>query len=307
MSRYRPNAPPHRNGVSASCVVVPPGMGPTVLDFLDQRYAFLGRDAWMQRLLAGDVMDAMGRTLAAHDPAPAGLRLYYFRSVPSEAPLPFEASVLWENAHLLVADKPHFLPVIPSGKYLHETLLVRLKQSTGIDTLSPIHRIDRDTAGLVLFAKQPSDRAPYQALFRARQVDKVYECIAPWNPELPWPLTRTSRLAPAEHFMQQREVPGPPNAITQIEPIAVHEKLARYRLHPITGQRHQLRVHMAALGLPIVGDGIYPVLTAEGSADFTRPLQLLARSLALTDPLTGQRLAWESRQSLADWDDPALR
>jgi len=307
MSRYRPNAPPSRNGVSASCVVVPPGMGPTVLDFLVQRYPFLDRDTWMQRLQAGDVIDAHARTLAAHDPAPAGLRLYYFRSVPPEPPLPFQATVLWENAHLLVVDKPHFLPVIPSGKYLHETLLVRLKKSTGIDTLSPIHRIDRDTAGLVLFAKQPSDRAPYQALFRARKVDKVYECIAPWNPELAWPLTRTSRLAPAEHFMQQREVPGSANAVTLIEPIAVHEKLARYRLRPVTGQRHQLRVHMAALGLPIVGDGIYPVLTAEGSTDFTRPLQLLARSLALTDPLTGQRLAWESRRSLADWDDPALR
>lgn len=282
-------------------------MGPTVIDFLVQRYPFLRREEWMQRLLTGDVTDASGRVMAAQDACPVGLRLYYFRSVPPEPPLPFHATVLWENEHLLVADKPHFLPVIPSGKYLHETLLVRLKQSTGIDTLSPVHRIDRDTAGLVLFAKQPSGRAPYQALFRERQVDKVYECIAPWNPNLAWPLTRTSRLAPAEHFMQQTEVPGTPNAITRIEPTEINDTLARYCLRPLTGQRHQLRVHMAALGLPIVNDGIYPVLTAQGTADFTRPLQLLARSLAFIDPLSGQRLEFESRLALADWNSPALQ
>lgn len=299
MSRYCPSAPAPREGISASCVVIPAGSWPTVLDFLAERFGFLGRAEWTRRMEAGNVLDALGRTLGCQAPAQPGQRLYYYRQVPAEQPIPFQASVLWENEHLLVVDKPHFLPVVPSGPYLHETLLVRLKQSTGIDSLSPIHRIDRDTAGLVLFAKQPADRAPYHALFRQRRVDKVYECIAPWNPNLPWPITRATRLAGSAHFMQQTEVPGPVNAITQIEPLQHRGLLARYRLRPLTGQRHQLRVHMAALGLPIWGDGIYPTLTPEGSTDFSRPLQLLAQELAFTDPLTGQRLHFVSQRSLA--------
>jgi tRNA pseudouridine32 synthase/23S rRNA pseudouridine746 synthase len=167
-----------------------------------------------------------------------------------------------------------------------------------LDALSPIHRIDRDTAGLVLFSKQVASRGAYQELFRMRQVDKTYECIAPWNPDLPWPLRRESRIAPSAHFMQQTEVEGVPNALTHITPIEVLGRLARYSLKPVTGQRHQLRVHMNALGLPMVGDGIYPTLTPEGSADYSQPLQLLAKTIAFTDPITGQRCEFESRKQL---------
>lgn len=299
MSRQRPHPPAPRDGVNASCVVVPAGSWGTVLDFLAHRFDFLDRGEWARRMDAGDVLDARGQRLDGEATAQPGMRLYYYRQVPPEPPIPFQATVLWENEHLLVTDKPHFLPVVPSGPYLHETLLVRLRKLSGIPSLSPVHRIDRDTAGLVLFAKQPADRAPLQALFRTRQVDKVYECIAPWNPQLPWPLTRATRLGSSAHFMQQTEVEGPVNAITQIEPLEIRGALARYRLCPVTGQRHQLRVHMAALGLPIVGDGIYPVLTPQGSADFKRPLQLLAQELAFVDPFTGQPLRFVSQLRLA--------
>jgi tRNA pseudouridine32 synthase/23S rRNA pseudouridine746 synthase len=165
-------------------------------------------------------------------------------------------------------------------------------------TRSPIHRIDRDTAGLVLFSKQVASRGAYQELFRTRQVDKTYECIAPWNADLAWPITRESRIVPSVHFMQQSEVPGILNALTHITPIEVVGALARYTLKPVTGQRHQLRVHMAALGLPIVGDGIYPTLTPEGSADYQQPLQLLAKTIAFTDPLSGEPRQFESTQKL---------
>lgn len=279
-------------------MVLTPGPWGTVLEFLVQRFARVSADAWSQRLLAGDVVDDHGQPITSQTPFRAGLRLYYYRALPTEARIPFEVEVLWQNAHLLVVDKPHFLPVVPSGKYLQETVLVRLKNALSLDALSPLHRIDRDTAGLVLFSKQASSRGAYQNLFRTRQVDKTYECVAPWNPDLPWPLTRESRIAPASHFMQQTEVPGPPNALTHITPREVHGSWARYTLKPLTGQRHQLRVHMAALGVPIRFDGIYPTLTPEGSADFSKPLQLLARSIAFTDPLTGQPLQFDSRRSL---------
>lgn len=269
-----------------------------MLEFLTHRFPGVPATVWTQRLRDGDVVDDQGQTITADTPYQAGRRLYYYRAVEVEPHIPFEAVVLWQDEHLLVVDKPHFLPVLPSGKYLQETVLIRLKNALGLDSLSPIHRIDRDTAGLVLFSKQVASRGPYQELFRTRQVDKTYECIAPWNPDLPWPITRTSRIAPAAHFMQQTEVDGAPNALTHIKPIEVLGGLARYALKPVTGQRHQLRVHMAALGLPLVGDGIYPTLTPEGSADYSQPLQLLAKSIAFTDPITGENRLFQSQKQL---------
>jgi tRNA pseudouridine32 synthase/23S rRNA pseudouridine746 synthase len=206
--------------------------------------------------------------------------------------------VIYQDAHLLVVDKPHFLPVMPSGKYLQETVLVRLKNKLGLEDLVPIHRIDRDTAGLVLFSVQRSSRDAYHALFRQHQVRKTYQAIARWDPSLHWPLRRESRIAQSSHFMQQAEADGPPNALTRITPLENFGGLARYQLEPVTGQRHQLRVHMAALGLPLVGDGIYPVLTPEGSADTTQPLQLLAQSISFTDPVSGKPLRFESQRQL---------
>lgn len=298
MALHRPNAPPGRNGVGASCVVTLPGPWANMLDFLTARFAGVSSEVWLQRLHDGDVVDDQGQRITADAPFEAGRRLYYFRAVESEPHIPFEAVVLWQDAHLMVVDKPHFLPVLPSGKYLQETVLTRLKNRLGSDALSPIHRIDRDTAGLMLFSKQVASRGAYQELFRTRKVDKTYECIAPWNADLPWPITRESRIAPAAHFMQQTEVDGEPNALTHIAPIEVLGGLARYELKPVTGQRHQLRVHMAALGLPMVGDGIYPTLTPEGSADYDRPLQLLAKSIAFTDPLNGEKRLFQSQKQL---------
>ncbi len=302
MTLHRPNPPPPRAGVGASCVVLPAGPWATVLEFLVQRFPGVPAADWLARLQAGDVVDDQGHTLTPHSRYAPQQRLYYYRRLAEEPRIPFTEVVLWQDAHLLVVDKPHFLPVIPSGKYLQETVLVRLKNRLGLDGLSPIHRIDRDTAGLVLFSINPATRNAYHALFRERQVDKTYECIAPWNPALPWPQRRETRIAPSAHFMQQQEVDGPPNSLTHIEPIEVRGALARYALHPVTGQRHQLRVHMDALGLPIVGDGIYPVLTPEGTEDYANPLQLLAKSIAFTDPLSGDRRQFESRLQLRALD-----
>ena len=194
---------------------------------------------------------------------------------------------------------------MPSGKYLQETVLVRLKNKLGLPDLAPIHRIDRDTAGLVLFSIQRATRDAYHALFRRREVSKIYEAIAPWNAALPWPIRRESRIEASGHFFQQTEVPGEANALTFIQPMEVIAgtevgvgELARYQLKPVTGQRHQLRVHMAALGLPIVGDGIYPTLTPEGQVDFERPLQLLAKSIEFLDPLTGAMRHFSSQRQL---------
>ena len=289
---------PQRDGVGASCVGLPPGPWSTMLDFLVDRFPHQDRAIWMARMNQGRVMDEHGVPVTDTRPYQAHLRLYYYRSVDDEPRIPFDAVVLHQDAHLVVVDKPHFLPVVPSGPYLQETVLVRLKRQLGIDTLVPLHRIDRDTAGLVLFSVQVASRGAYHALFREHRMRKCYEAIAPWRADLALPLTRTSRIGEGAHFMQRAEVEGAANAQTEITLLERAGSLARYALEPVTGQRHQLRVHMNALGLPIVNDGIYPTLTPQGATDTTRPLQLLARSVAFTDPLSGKPRYFESRQRL---------
>jgi tRNA pseudouridine32 synthase/23S rRNA pseudouridine746 synthase len=290
--------PPMRDGVGPSCVGLPAGPWATMLDFLVERFPGVAAEAWQHRLLQGDVVDEHGAPVTPERRYQADLRLYYYREVPDEAPIPYEEVVLFQDEHLVVADKPHFLPVVPSGGYLQQTLLVRLKRRLSLADLVPLHRIDRDTAGLVLFSVQPATRGIYQGLFRQHTLRKTYQATARWDPTLPLPLRRETRIGDSAHFMQQQELPGPPNAVTLIQPLAVHGNLARYQLQPVTGHRHQLRVHMNALGLPILGDGIYPTLTPEGHTNPALPLQLLAQALEFTDPLTGQTRRFESERRL---------
>ena len=251
------------------------------------------------------VVDEYGQLVTAERPYPKHLRIYYYREVPSEPRIPFFEAVLHQDAHLVVADKPHFLPVTPSGQYLQETLLVRLKKRLGIDTLIPIHRIDRETAGLVLFSVQPGERDAYQALFRRHAVTKHYEALAPWRADLQLPLTRKSRIVEDQPFFRQCEMPGTPNSETQIDVLEVSGGLARYALSPVTGKKHQLRVHMNALNLPILNDRMYPPTPHTPADDYNAPLQLLAKSIAFTDPVTGQARFFESQRSLG-WPPPAL-
>ena len=299
MARYRPNPPAPRNGLNPSCVVVPVGAWETALDFFGWRFDKVARSEWVERFAAGDVVDQDGSTVRATSPPITGQRLYYFRNVADEPHIPFYERFLYQDGHLLVVDKPHFLPVTPSGKYVRETLLVRLGKTLNSTTLAPIHRIDRDTAGIVLFSLNPATRNAYAKMFRDHAVQKTYHAIARWNPALPWPIQRHTRIAVGSHFMQQAEVEGAPNALTTIRPLRHNDELALYELKPVNGQRHQLRVHMHALGLPILGDGIYPELTPEGSANFAQPLQLLAQSIAFTDPLTGEERHFESTLQLS--------
>lgn len=297
-----PHAPPMRDGVGPSCVVLPSQGQGSMLDFLAQRLPVVARSEWLQRMLAGDVVDERGEPVAPERPFEGGLRLYYYRSLPAEPSLPFTERVLYQDEHLVVADKPHFMPVTPSGRYLHNTLLVRLKRQLGLPELSPLHRIDRDTAGLVLLSVQQSTRGAYQALFRDRQITKHYEAVAPWRADLVFPREHTSRLEESPQFFRMQEAPGEPNSHTEIDVLEFAGEWARYGLSPTTGKRHQLRVHMAALGLPLRNDPFYPVVNDPPEGDYSRPLQLLARSLAFIDPLTGAERRFESRLQLLPLD-----
>jgi tRNA pseudouridine32 synthase / 23S rRNA pseudouridine746 synthase len=289
---------PTRHGVSPSCVGLPAGDWPTFTDFLVERFPAITRQTWLERMAASLVVDEFGAAVTPARPYRGHMRLYYYRALEAETRIPFEAAVLFQDEHLVVADKPHFLPVTPSGHYLQETLLVRLKNQLGLDSLTPLHRIDRETAGLVLFSVRPGERDAYQALFRRHEVSKHYEAIAARRPELQFPLRRKSRIVEDEPFFRQREVPGEPNSETLVDVLQTEGnegKLARYALSPVTGKKHQLRVHMNALGSPILNDRIYPPVEVTPDDDYARPLQLLARSIAFSDPISGQLRQFESR------------
>lgn len=294
-----PRVLPTHDGVGPSCVSLPTRPWRTIAEFLFERFPAQPQALWLQRMESGAVVDEHGIAVTAQRLYQPHLRVYYYRSLEREPRIPFDEVLLYQDAHLAVVDKPHFLPVAPSGRYLQETVLVRLKRRLGLNDIVPVHRIDRDTAGIVLFSLDARTRDHYHALFRQRAVHKTYEAIAPWQPEMRFPMTRESRLETSRHFMQQQEVPGVPNAVTHMCVLETLGQRARYELRPVTGHRHQLRVQMAALGLPIEGDGIYPVLTPETCGDYSRPLQLLARSIAFSDPLSGAPMRFDSRRRLA--------
>ena len=272
------------------------------------------RDHLVARLAAGDgvidgmldagrIVDVSGRPVSRDMAYVPGMFVWFHRELPDEEQVPFTVDVMYRDEHVVVADKPHFLATTPRGSHVTETALARLRRELGLPTLGAAHRLDRLTAGLVLFTVRPGERGAYQSLFRDRRVRKEYEAVAPYDPGLALPRTVRSRIVKERGVLAAYEVDGEPNAISRIELIEHRaDGSGRYRLLPSTGQTHQLRVHMNALGLPILGDPLYPVVTGPGPAgDFRRPLQLLARALQFTDPVTGAEHRFRSARTLEAW------
>nr|WP_199047225.1 pseudouridine synthase [Dyella sp. ASV24] len=272
---------------AASTVHLPQGSWSSVLDALCALFPRIERATWVDRFARERVLDEAGQPMRADAPYRAGLCVHYFREVSREEPIPFHETLLHVDAHLVVVDKPHFLPVTPAGGFVEETVLARLTRTLGNTDLVPLHRIDRHTAGLVMFSANPASRAAYQSLFRHREIEKDYEAWAPPLPTLSFPLVRRSRIEAGEPFFRMHEVPGEPNSETRLAVLERQTTHWRYALQPITGKKHQLRVHMAALGAPILHDPFYPDLPEPRPDDHAHPLQLLARRLSFLDPLSG--------------------
>ena len=223
------------------------------------------------------------------------------RIVLEEPQIPFEPKVIYEDRRIIVVDKPHFLATMPRGMWYEGTVLIRMRQQYGEPDIIPAHRLDRATAGVLVLVRDPAARRAYQMLFQEHRVRKVYQCLAPVRPILHprtgtvqhldpprvFPLERRSRVIKRRGVLQAWEERGPVNAVTRVELTAGQGCLAAYTLYPKTGKTHQLRVHMNALGLPIVGDDLYPRIQTRAYDDFSRPLQLVARRLEFTDPFTG--------------------
>ncbi|MFG2880848.1 RluA family pseudouridine synthase [Streptomyces sp. NPDC048297] len=309
MSRRTPPPPaplPQRDGVDPVRVRLPfDGAWATVREHLVERLTGAGPGVVEAMFGSGLIVGADGRAVAPDAPYEPGMFVWFHRERAPEVPVPFPLDVVYRDAHIVVADKPHFLATTPRGSHVTETALARLRRELGLPTLTAAHRLDRLTAGLVLFTVRPEERGAYQTLFGDRLVRKEYEALAPYDPTLALPRTVRSRILKERGVRAAREVEGEPNAVTHVELAERRGGLARYRLLPRTGQTHQLRVHLNALGIPVLGDPLYPEVTAPvPPGDFRRPLQLLARRLEFTDPVTGTEHRFVSGRTLQAWTDP---
>ncbi|WP_032371931.1 pseudouridine synthase [Rhodococcoides fascians] len=287
---------PFRDGLAPLRLLLPHGdPSATIVEYLERE---MPDDDWRRAIGDAELVDEKSRPITLDTRYRAGSLVYFYRVPAQEVPVPFEIGILHEDENLLVVDKPHFLATIPRGRHVTETATVRLRRQFDCPDLTPAHRLDRATAGVLLFTKTKHARRPFQELFSTRNVTKEYETVAGFDAALQFPRVVQSRILKEHGVMTAYEEPGEPNSETRIELIDTLHDLARYRLFPKTGKTHQLRIHLSSLGIPIVNDPYYPVYTSTPADDFTRPLQLLARALDFTDPLTGEQRRFASAREL---------
>lgn len=296
---------PVKNGVAPSRVWLAPGSWEHIGQFLLERFPHVAKEDLLMRLERGDIVTSTGQAVRYQTPYQPQQWLWYYRHVDNEVSVPFDMPVLFANERIVVVDKPHFLASTPGGQYLQHTALTRVRQLFSDASITPIHRLDRETAGVLVFCRQAQFRGAYQRLFQEQRVEKTYEAIAATCSAYRFPLHYQSNIQPTKGQFLVQQQPGLPNSDTFIRILAHwhdirHGAVSWYQLQPTTGRKHQLRVHLEALGVPIINDSYYPAGQKPLAADnFSTPLQLLARRLAFTDPITQDYMQFSSRLQLA--------
>lgn len=324
---------PVRDGVNATRLRLPDeGPWTTAMDYMMHRWGHIDPQGIEDRFDAGEIVGEGGVRLDRATKLEDHTFIWYYRTLPPEIRIPVELDILHQDEHLLVVDKPHFLPTTPGGTYIQESALVRLRNQLNLPDLIPMHRLDRMTAGVLLLSTNPETRGKYQVLFEKRLVQKEYECVsaaepAPGFPAVDFPVVVRNRMTKSRSYLLAEVIEGEPNAETRIErlerfdggtqqgaagnPAAALEginpvRLARYRLEPHSGKTHQLRVHMASLGLGIVNDAFYPDLLDKAPDDYAKPLQLLARGIRFVDPISNRPVEYRSRRELSEAAKPEV-
>jgi tRNA pseudouridine32 synthase/23S rRNA pseudouridine746 synthase len=275
----------------------------TILEYLCEHFSQVEKEVWIARITAGKVRSDEDIAVTAATPYRHGITIFYFREVEKEEEIPFREKIIFENDHLLVADKPHFLPTTPAGGSVNECLLYRLQRSTGTADLAPLHRLDRETAGLILFSKVRAERQIFTRMFVSGEINRRYEALAHVSGSSEGVEGREwlveNRLEPGDPWFRMRIAPGEVNARTRIVLKNIREGIGHFELEPRTGKKHQLRIHMMSLGFPILNDEFYPELKLRSRGDYSSPLQLLAREIRFRDPISGAEFAFESERRLA--------
>lgn len=297
---------PVRNGVNATRMRMPnEGPWSTAMEYVLDRFNHVDPAGIIERFERGEVKAFAGEIITPQTPLNKHEFIWYYRELPVEKRLPVELNVLHQDSDLVVVDKPHFLPTTPGGMYVQESALVRLRVLLDLPDLIPIHRLDRMTAGVLLFSANPETRGRYQLLFEKRRISKTYRAVAPVREDLKFPLTVRSRMVKSRTYLLAEEVPGEANAETRIELMDTRvnpetgQTIGLYDLKPHTGKTHQLRVHLASQGIGILNDPFYPVLQAQAADDYSKPLQLLAHSISFTDPLSREDRTFSSKLQLS--------
>jgi tRNA pseudouridine32 synthase/23S rRNA pseudouridine746 synthase len=272
---------------------------PSIVEFLCRTFPAVSRNQWLKRIHENKVLDDLGKPITADTAYSPSKRIFYFREIENEPVIPFAEQILFQDDEILVADKPHFLPVIPGGRYVEECLLNRLRHRTGMADLAPLHRLDRETAGIVIFSVNPNTRGRYHELFMHGKAEKTYHALAEVNqppPENQW--TVENRIVRGEPRFRMKTVAGIANARSHIQLLEVKGNRGLFSLQPVTGKTHQLRLHMSGLGFRIINDRVYPGLQPERDDDFGQPLQLLAKMIRFHDPVSGQDREFRSERGL---------
>jgi tRNA pseudouridine32 synthase/23S rRNA pseudouridine746 synthase len=284
-----------------SVVTMPPADNPypSIAEFLFRKFPNIPLKRWLERIREGKVLDERGEPITVETPYLPSKRVFYFREVENEPAIPFTEQILFQNDEILVACKPHFLPVIPGGRYVEECLLNRLRARTGLADLAPLHRLDRETAGVVMFSINPNTRGLYHELFRRGKVEKTYHALAEMNqPPRQNHWTVENRIVRGEPRFRMKTVPGAANACSRLQLVETRGDRGFFSLQPVTGKTHQLRLHMSGLGFGIINDRLYPDLKPEQDDDLDQPLQLLAKRIRFRDPVSGQYRAFRSEREL---------
>lgn len=275
----------------------------SLLEFLVEKFPLIDERIWSERFSQNKIHWLSGESVDAETPFKPSQILCYYREVPDEPKIPFKHTIIYQDEHILIADKPHFLPVTPGGIYVNECLLERIRQQENLPDIVATHRLDRETAGLVLFSINPETRGHYCQLFADGKISKHYQAVAKLsddliNKPLPQHWSITNRLEKSAQSFIMLQVDGKVNARSEISLIKKNDDAGLFELKPITGKTHQLRLHMAKIGAPILNDSFYPALLAERPLNYENPLQLLAKKLSFDDPLTQKRFSFESNQAL---------
>ena len=296
----------YSRSIIPSYVALPDGGGfATVFEFMVSRFPRIAESVWRERIELNKVHFDDGALIGVATPYQERRRICYYREVVGEIKIPFEEEVLFENDDFIVADKPHFLPVHPAGEYVNETLVSRLRAKYGYEELINVHRIDRSTAGLVLCVKNRAKRGLYHQLFKDGAVKKNYLAAG----KLPAETGRThwhikAQMEPLDHFRMQIIPGGPVNSESIIDLIGCRDGIGLFRLQPVTGKKHQLRVHLCEIGSAIIDDPLYSDYSDIDGDDYQRPMQLLAQRLEFTDPVTGKQMEFKSKRSLRLFPEP---
>ena len=277
-----------------------PGVA-TVLEYLVIKFPYIDAQTWRQRMADGKVHCHDGTLITPESPFTAQQRIYYYREGENEPRIPFKETILFQDQHILVAYKPHFLSLHAGGVYINECLQNRLRRRTGIDTLQAVHRLDTVTAGLILFSVNPETRRHYHQLFDTRQIHKTYQAIASIQGDenligQEWEVK--NRIERTELRFRMCVTEGEANSHSIIRCLEQINQKALFELQPITGKTHQLRLHMQSLGWPILNDHYYPQLQTQSKEDYSTPLQLLAKELEFIDPVSQLKRSFSCEESL---------